>query len=256
MLAALGVLIEDEHRGFGLTPVGYHLRSDADPSLQAWTAFVGQPSQWKAWTRLGDSVRTGENAFRLAHGMGSWDYRANHPTRAISSPGDGQSTSQSSAAIVAAYDFSRFRRVVDVGGGHGALVATSYAPMQRPGVCCSISHTSWLMHRSFWLRGVSTIDARSSAAASSMASRRRRRVHAQVRRARLGRRAVGPHPQGVPFCDGRRGRPLADGAADRSAESRRRRQALRPQHARRSGRLNGTHDRGVSTTFSSGVASD
>ena len=123
-LAALGVFIEDEHRRFGLTPVGDHLRSDADPSLQAWTAFVGRPSQWKAWTRLADSVRTGENAFRLAHGMGSWDYRANHPDEGdIFDRAMVSLTSQFSAAIVAAYDFSRFRRVVDVGGGHGALLA-------------------------------------------------------------------------------------------------------------------------------------
>ena len=68
-LAAVGVFIEGEQRQFGVTPVGYHLRSDTDPSLHAWTAFVGRPSQWKAWTRLGDSVRIGENAFRLAHDL-------------------------------------------------------------------------------------------------------------------------------------------------------------------------------------------
>jgi O-methyltransferase domain/Dimerisation domain len=123
-LAAEGVFTEGDNRQFDLTPVGYHLRSDADPSLQAWTAFVGRPYQWKAWTRLVDSVRTGENAFRLAHGMGSWDYRAAHPEEsAIFDRAMVSLTSQFSAAIVAAYDFSRFRRVVDVGGGHGALVA-------------------------------------------------------------------------------------------------------------------------------------
>ncbi len=123
-LAAEGVFTEGDDRQFDLTPVGYHLRSDAEPSLQAWTAFLGRPYQWKAWTRLGDSVRTGENAFRLAHGMGSWDYRATHPEEgAIFDRAMVSLTSQFSAAIVAAYDFSRFRRVVDVGGGHGALLA-------------------------------------------------------------------------------------------------------------------------------------
>ena len=123
-LAAEGVFTEGNDRRFDLTPVGDHLRSDANSSLQAWTAFVGRPYQWQAWTRLGDTVRTGENAFRLAHGMGSWDYRAAHPEEgAIFDRAMVSLTSQFSAAIAAAYDFSRFRRIVDVGGGHGALLA-------------------------------------------------------------------------------------------------------------------------------------
>jgi predicted O-methyltransferase YrrM len=123
-LAAVGVFTEDGDRQFALTPVGYHLRSDAAPSLQAWTAFMGRRYQWEAWTRLGDGLRTGENAFRLAHGTGSWEYRATHPEEGeIFDRAMVSLTSQFSASIIASYDFSPFRRIVDVGGGHGALLA-------------------------------------------------------------------------------------------------------------------------------------
>ncbi len=67
-LAAVGVFVEGEDREFDLTSVGYHLRSDATPSLQAWAAFAGRPYHWQAWMHLMDSVRTGANAFRIAHG--------------------------------------------------------------------------------------------------------------------------------------------------------------------------------------------
>jgi hypothetical protein len=122
-LAAVGVFVEGDHRDFELTPVGDHLRSDATPSLQAWAAFVGRPYHWQAWTHLADSVRTGQNAFRIAHGVGSWDYRAAHAEEAaIFDRAMVSLTRQFTAAITTAYDFGRFAKIIDVGGGHGGFL--------------------------------------------------------------------------------------------------------------------------------------
>jgi hypothetical protein len=68
-------------------------------------------------------VRTGENAFRRAHGVGVWEYR-------VEDPEDGAAfdaamaalTAGANASLLEAYDFSRFGTVVDVGGGRGALL--------------------------------------------------------------------------------------------------------------------------------------
>jgi hypothetical protein len=123
-LASVGVFTELDDRQFASTAVSDLLRSDAPVSLHGWASFIARPYYWEAWSHLIDSVRTGENAFRLTHGMGPWEYRAIHPEEgAIFDRAMASLTGQVSAAVVAAYDFSPFRRVADVGGGSGAFVA-------------------------------------------------------------------------------------------------------------------------------------
>jgi hypothetical protein len=123
-LASVGVLDEAQDRRFALTPLGDCLRSDAPESVGGWAAFIGQPYYWNAWAHLLHSVRTGENAFRHLYDVDVWDYRAEHPE--LSAAFDRAMTSNSrmrTQAILAAFDFGRFASVVDVGGGHGALLS-------------------------------------------------------------------------------------------------------------------------------------
>lgn len=123
-LASVGVFEERQGRHFALTPLSDCLRSDAAEPVGGIAALIGRPYYWQAWADLLHSVTTGENAFRHLHGMDIWEYRADHP--AESAIFNGAMTAQSrraTEAILAAYDFGRFRRVVDVGGGRGALLA-------------------------------------------------------------------------------------------------------------------------------------
>ena len=70
------------------------------------------------------SVRTGENAFRHLHGRSNFEYRTEHAEeQAIFDRAMSASSRRSSAAVLSAFDFSPFHRVVDVGGGEGALLA-------------------------------------------------------------------------------------------------------------------------------------
>jgi len=68
-LAGVGVFVEEEGQRFALTELGQPLRSDAPDSIGAWAAFIGTRPYRDAWSSLADSVRTGENGFRLAHGV-------------------------------------------------------------------------------------------------------------------------------------------------------------------------------------------
>jgi len=123
-LAALGVLDERDGRLFALAPLGERLRTDAPGSLHAWAAFVGRDVQWRAWGALADSVRTGENAFRLVHGTDVWQFRAGRPDETAAFDAAMLSlTGSVNAQLLEAYDFGRFSTIVDVGGGRGALVA-------------------------------------------------------------------------------------------------------------------------------------
>ena len=69
------------------------------------------------------SVRTGENAFEALHGVDVWTHRAAHPEAdAVFNANMAALTSRMADAVAAAYDFTGFASVVDVGGGHGALL--------------------------------------------------------------------------------------------------------------------------------------
>jgi O-methyltransferase domain/Dimerisation domain len=132
-VAAIGILEELPQRRFALTELGDGLRSDVPGSLAGWAAFVGREYYWAAWSRLIDGVRTGGHAFRLEHGTDPWSYRQTHPEeipifhRAMNSV-----SGQVADSLASAYDFSRFRTIVDVGGGGGALIAAILG--RHPGV--------------------------------------------------------------------------------------------------------------------------
>jgi SAM-dependent methyltransferase len=132
-VAAIGVLEELPGRRFMLTELGEGLRSGVPGSLADWAAFIGRRYCWAAWSRLIDGVRTGGHAFRLEHGTDPWTYRQLHPEEVpIFNRAMNSLSRQVVDSLVAAYDFSRFQTVVDVGGGGGALVAAILG--QFPGV--------------------------------------------------------------------------------------------------------------------------
>lgn len=133
-LASVGVFHEDDGRRFSLTPLGDCLRSDAAEPLRSWAVHIGRPEFRAAWDHLLHSVRTGENAWRHLHGTSAWEYRARHPEAgAIFDRAMTELSRGAARAVVDAYDFARFACVVDVAGGHGALLAailTRYPSMR------------------------------------------------------------------------------------------------------------------------------
>jgi hypothetical protein len=123
-LGALGVLREEDDGRFSLTEIGDCLRADAREPVGGWAAYVGLPSHFAAWANLLHAVRTGENAFGSVHGSTVWEYRARHPEDgAIFDQAMTDTTYRANRHLLEAYDFARFGSVVDVGGGHGALLA-------------------------------------------------------------------------------------------------------------------------------------
>ena len=123
-LASVGVLTEDEDRRFALTELGRPLRTDDPDSLAGWAQFIGRPHEWQAWSGLADAVRSGENAFASIHGVDVWTHRAQRPEESAYFDRAMQSRLHlQTASLLDAYDFGRFRRIVDVGGGNGSLLA-------------------------------------------------------------------------------------------------------------------------------------
>jgi hypothetical protein len=125
MLAAVGVFTEQADGRFGLTAMGEYLRTGVKGSLRGIADYCGSDWSWRAWGDLLNTVRTGRTAFDEVFGEPAFDYLAKHPDEsAVFNEGMTGFSSNIAPAVAEAYDFSAFKAVVDVGGGHGVLLNT------------------------------------------------------------------------------------------------------------------------------------
>ncbi|MFO7170419.1 MAG: methyltransferase [Chloroflexota bacterium] len=123
-LASTGVLAETDDGQFGLTELGMGLCRERPGSAHSLAVLFGEPWLWQAYARLDYSVATGQPAFNHVHGMPLYGYLAQHPeAAAVFHAAMSGFSNQEVSAILNAYDFTGTRRLVDVGGGQGALLA-------------------------------------------------------------------------------------------------------------------------------------
>lgn len=130
-LAGVGVFATDDAANgikdgdvrFRLTPLATYLQT-GDQTMRAMTIHMGEQPSWRAWGNLLHTVQTGETAFVHANGQEVFPYYAAHP--ASNEPFNQAMTNFSALvgdAVLKAYDFSPFQKIVDIGGGHGSLLA-------------------------------------------------------------------------------------------------------------------------------------
>jgi hypothetical protein len=109
----------DERDGrFSLTPLGACLARMGGPLRARGKVY------YAASAGLLDAVREGGTAFERTSGAPFFEHLAQHPEQeaAFQASMAGRSE-QEAGAVVAAYDFSGFASLVDVGGGRGVLLA-------------------------------------------------------------------------------------------------------------------------------------
>ena len=123
-LASVGIFAETKGRRFKLTPLAATLQTGVPNSMHAWAMMVNEPWMWDSWKQLLSGVKTGEMPFLKAHGMPIFQYLEHHPEDLEVFGESMSSLSQAeNPAIAAAYKFPKGRTLVDVGGGHGSLLA-------------------------------------------------------------------------------------------------------------------------------------
>jgi SAM-dependent methyltransferase len=124
-LASLSVLTEVEPRRFALTTLGAALRSEAPGAARATLMTLAGDWQWKAWGDFLYSLQTGEAAIGKVFGAPLFEFLAQHPAEAadFSDAMVGRHGHQP-PVIAAAYDFGRFKTLVDLGGASGHLLTT------------------------------------------------------------------------------------------------------------------------------------
>jgi len=123
--ASIGVLSEGPDGKFSQTPLSNVLRKNANPSLHAFAIMEGEDWWVRAWQRLEYSVRTGKTALDEVYGKPLWEHFKESPNedRIFNNAMTSLSTIDS-PVVAEAYSFEAIKSLVDVGGGHGLLLAT------------------------------------------------------------------------------------------------------------------------------------
>jgi O-methyltransferase domain/Dimerisation domain len=132
-LASLGVLTEQSEQRFALTSLGEALKTGAPGSARSSLLVIGSAWQRSGWDNMVYSVQTGKPGFDKAQGVAFFDYLAHHPEDAsLFSETMVGLHNQEPPAIAAAYDFSIFKTIVDVGGATGNMLAAVLAHHAGP----------------------------------------------------------------------------------------------------------------------------
>ncbi len=123
-LASVGVFAEKEQGDFTLTPLAACLMSDVPDSIRAAAIMLGE-EHYRAWGDILHSIRTGTSSFEHLYGMGLFQYYAQNPEPAkIFQKAMTSVSAIDNTAVTLGYDFSNIQKLVDVGGGHGSLIAS------------------------------------------------------------------------------------------------------------------------------------
>jgi DNA-binding Lrp family transcriptional regulator len=123
-LVSRGVFRQRHDARYELNSLARTLCSDAPVSLTHAAQFYGSREQRERWTELVESIRTGNTVVPGLRGKEAFDYFADKPELAELFNQTMTSISNLTLApVVAGYDFSHYATVVDVGGGHGSLLA-------------------------------------------------------------------------------------------------------------------------------------
>jgi O-methyltransferase domain len=133
-LVTKGVFSHNRDR-FELNELGSMMRSDAPMSARPMAVYWGSAWNWNSWGSLLKAVMNGKTAFDLTHGASLFEYLDGHPQdAAVFNQYMAQMPGREESEIVRGYDFSQKRRLIDVGGGHGAfLIAALKANPQLQG---------------------------------------------------------------------------------------------------------------------------
>jgi DNA-binding transcriptional ArsR family regulator len=123
-LMSRGIFRQRRDGRYELTPLADTLRTDADVSMAAFSRFLGSPQHREHWSHLTHAVRTGRAVVPALRGKPVFEYLAGEPELAgIFNDAMTSISELAIAPLTAAYDFNPYATIVDVGGGHGRLLA-------------------------------------------------------------------------------------------------------------------------------------
>ena len=141
-LASRGLFTEESPERFANNSLSALLRTDHPLSMR--DSLTPIPSQLRAWSDFGHTVKTGEPAFDHVHGQTEWEYLSTHPDEAMRFNRSMRSlTVLILRTSIRAYPWTDLGTVVDIGGGDGTFIAgllTRYKELR--GVVVDLPHVA------------------------------------------------------------------------------------------------------------------
>jgi len=123
VLASRGIFKEKKGKIFSNTYFSKAL-SDGKGSMKYMIQSHITSNQLELFGELFYCIKTGENAFKKVNSQNTFDYLSAHPEEAeIFNRGMSNASELMTEAILSAYSFKRFKKIADIGGGEGHLLA-------------------------------------------------------------------------------------------------------------------------------------
>jgi hypothetical protein len=120
LLAAHGIFARRADGRYEHTPASRLLKTNEPGSLRSYVRMAGMPAFWDRFTELGRTARAGGRQHDMASLV---EYFAAHPEEsAIFNAAMVSKSRTVLPAVAAAYDFTPFATIADIGGGRGHLL--------------------------------------------------------------------------------------------------------------------------------------
>jgi len=123
-LTYFNVFSEPQPGTFALTPLSRLLLSNTEHSLRPFVLNACAPAYWSVHGALLYSIQTGQPAFDHIHRTSYFAFLEKNPEqRAVFDAQMTITAHMAAPAILATYDFSKTKQIVDIGGGEGIVIA-------------------------------------------------------------------------------------------------------------------------------------
>ena len=123
-LVEMGLFEETEDNRYRCTKMGTLLQVESPNSVRHLAINVSSDRAYQTWPHLLTGLQTGKSVFKGVLGESAYSYLQKNPEDSgIFQAAMGDVSRLEGNAIVEVYDFSECRKVVDVGGGQGGLLA-------------------------------------------------------------------------------------------------------------------------------------
>jgi hypothetical protein len=128
LLISRGIFAQRNDGRYQLTPLADVLRSDAPVSMAAMARLIGAPQHREHWSLLTEAIKTGASVYPTLRGKSYFDYMSDEPEFGhLFNDAMTSASGLEIGPVVDACDFTQYRTIVDVAGGHGSLLAAILA---------------------------------------------------------------------------------------------------------------------------------
>ncbi len=123
-LSYVGVFEEHADGRFSNTEVSAYLRTDANPSLREMSLILNDDAVLRGWQQLEQVLQTGNPAFAAVNGQTFFEHIASDAKRSETMARFMKGIyGPEGPRIAAGFAFGRFKKIMDVGGGPGHILA-------------------------------------------------------------------------------------------------------------------------------------